>query len=179
MGAEGVISIHAPLAGCDMYSSVHETEINISIHAPLAGCDALRYRSAPGFPPISIHAPLAGCDTIALIRPLVGFHFNPRTPCGVRPSISLSMANASSISIHAPLAGCDATSVSSVVTRVEFQSTHPLRGATRRSGQDYLQMPFQSTHPLRGATAAATSLFPALTISIHAPLAGCDLLERL
>ena len=33
---------------------------------------------------------------------------------------------------------------------------------------------FQSTHPLRGATSFGQSLRAALRISIHAPLAGCD-----
>ena len=33
-----------------------------------------------------------------------------------------------------------------------FQSTHPLRGATRRSRQRSSPSAFQSTHPLRGAT---------------------------
>ena len=33
------ISIHAPLAGCDIHSSDYISEFQISIHAPLAGCD--------------------------------------------------------------------------------------------------------------------------------------------
>ena len=56
-----------------------------------------------------------------------------------------------------------------------FQSTRPLRGATeitadvvRRCGL------FQSTRPLRGATKIIPNLITALTISIHAPLAGRD-----
>ena len=35
-------------------------------------------------------------------------------------------------------------------------------------------IPFQSTHPLRGATPAAHSVLLIFSISIHAPLAGCD-----
>ena len=56
-------------------------------------------------------------------------HFNPRTPCGVRPEI---------------LQPC--------IRNGEFQSTHPLRGATPFG---YIAV----TH---------------FEISIHAPLAGCD-----
>ena len=57
----------------------------------------------------------------------------------------------------------------------EFQSTHPLRGATllilpTRLHQDR----FQSTHPLRGATAPQEIMPHVEAISIHAPLAGCD-----
>ena len=34
-----MISIHAPLAGCDMRTSSVSNLFCISIHAPLAGCD--------------------------------------------------------------------------------------------------------------------------------------------
>ena len=58
-------------------------------------------------------------------------YFNPRTPCGVRRQF-----------------------LAAVAWYKQFQSTHPLRGAT--------QGPFTWAQPMR--------------ISIHAPLAGCDLL---
>ena len=35
----GVISIHAPLAGCDWNYGSGSVRFSISIHAPLAGCD--------------------------------------------------------------------------------------------------------------------------------------------
>ena len=38
---------------------------------------------------------------------------------------------------------------------------------------------FQSTHPLRGATEARIYSFAKIFISIHAPLAGCDLAPEL
>ena len=57
---------------------------------------------------ISIHAPLAGCDRrFRLVRDLLE-HFNPRTPCGVRPVLDRYQPKA-----------------------YQFQSTHPLRGATQ------------------------------------------------
>ena len=37
---------------------------------------------------------------------------------------------------------------------------------------------FQSTHPSRGATRAFVYIIPGITISIHAPLTGCDNLPR-
>ena len=59
---------------------------------------------------ISIHAPLTGCD-LPPTAPSDGWgrHFNPRTPCGVRPAA------------HCSVRWLGTT----------FQSTHPLRGATR------------------------------------------------
>ena len=102
-----------------------------------------------------------------------------------------------SISIHAPLAGSDGSTPIVTSDSSPFQSTLPLRGATRyvllelrqvyyfnpRSPcgerQGGLNMPevslrFQSTLPLRGATAAAHRDGDPQAISIHAPLAGSD-----
>ena len=56
---------------------------DISIHAPLAGCDMVVYVSERTAQ-ISIHAPLAGCDYTAGRGTEQCRNFNPRTPCGVR-----------------------------------------------------------------------------------------------
>ena len=82
---------------------------------------------------ISIHAPLAGCDSVWIKVLYLMQYFNPRTPCGVRRKKRLD---------------------NSIVN--QFQSTHPLRGATTWIG-----------------VGLAESL-----ISIHAPLAGCDSRSR-
>ena len=104
--ATPVISIHAPLTGCDVVFLFHQNQNLISIHAPLTGCD-LRCRPrlilcfsisihAPltgcdlilFFPVlvilISIHAPLTGCDEYFLCYRLTMQYFNPRTPYGMR-----------------------------------------------------------------------------------------------
>ena len=169
-----MISIHAPLAGCDDPDAGLVAQLAISIHAPLAGCDPsvrdhLPYtanfnprtpcgvrqgeRHAGGFiSPISIHAPLAGCDLAIIFDYQLRFYFNPRTPCGVRLRDSLKL-------LPLPL----------------FQSTHPLRGATANKSRFSSFISFQSTHPLRGATLMPVTCCSRLSISIHAPLAGCDL----
>ena len=119
---------------------------------PLRGATAAERTAAAGRE-ISIHAPLAGCDGL----------------CDVVGKIL-------AISIHAPLAGCD--SHHSVYQRMNraFQSTHPLRGATTRLwGWRWAPRKFQSTHPLRGATESLPLRRRPRGISIHAPLAGCDL----
>ena len=56
------------------------------------------------------------------------------------------------ISIHAPLTGCDLTDAGYNYDAVQFQSTHPLRDATKQIREDANY----------------------LCISIHAPLTGCD-----
>ena len=143
-----------PLRGATDRYAVSRGRAGISIHAPLAGCDAgglllgrrrtnfnprtpcgVRLRAcfqAPSLPAfqsthplrgatcfacsddkceyISIHAPLAGCDCGRVFRLPVCLHFNPRTPCGVRHALHVLTINANI-----------------------FQSTHPLRGATKDS----------------------------------------------
>ena len=126
------ISIHAPLAGSDLWPFIccWLTEFQstlplrgatrrkhfrrwyhhrISIHAPLAGSD----QSAGNHEireTISIHAPLAGSDKRINEKDESLPHFNPRSPCGERLL----------------------KQVSNSLTESEFQSTLPLRGATRR-----------------------------------------------
>ena len=56
---------------------------------------------------ISIHAPRVGCDERPGVGPPVVWHFNPRTPCGVRPLVLPDDGR-----------------------QIEFQSTHPVWGAT-------------------------------------------------
>ena len=78
----------------------------ISIHAPREGCDygslhTCRKES------ISIHAPREGCDFLAL-------------------ELQIRLI----ISIHAPREGCDCDILRHNRKLVQFQSTHPARGAT-------------------------------------------------
>ena len=61
----------------------------------------------------------------------VTFHFNPRTPCRVRLVNVGTATHPRWISIHAPLAGCDLWLTHTTDLLTQFQSTHPLRGATR------------------------------------------------
>ena len=147
------ISIHAPLAGCDDGDfRVGFFLDGISIHAPLAGCDECDSQQRYERLQISIHAPLAGCD---------------HGGAPVRIPVP--------ISIHAPLAGCDTATLTWQRSYEQFQSTHPLRGATQVLRlTELLSLVFQSTHPLRGATPRRTANRSGFPISIHAPLAGCD-----
>ena len=79
----------------------------ISIHAPREGCDPYALWLEKTGRVISIHAPREGCDTVEMLycRMFV-------------------------ISIHAPREGCDEDD--NIKLKLdEFQSTHPVRGATR------------------------------------------------
>ena len=195
--APSPISIHAPREGCDEPDRVVTLEtLKISIHAPREGCDSMTpavrlssmnfnprtprgvRRASPrgghGHLPISIHAPREGCDLRPSITPAERLNFNPRTPRGVL-----------------------LPAVKSVVEALQFQSTHPARGATQAIDRVKQWGSFQSTHPARGATDAGLSnqgrsgnfnprtprgvrrhrlrwQFGQQPISIHAPREGCD-----
>ena len=58
-----MISIHAPLTGCDVITVIDIDRFAISIHAPLTGCDGFKLKYIEALNEISIHAPLTGCDT--------------------------------------------------------------------------------------------------------------------
>ena len=169
------ISIHAPLAGCDgihRFRRVHQIHFNprtpcgvrhnrlYRLHRhedfnPRTPC-GVRLVSLPvklGIFPISIHAPLAGCDPSTAKSGSSAKNFNPRTPCGVRPGFDGAVARHAVFQSTHPLRG--ATRVVAVVADPDlFQSTHPLRGATPVGLYDEAVGQFQSTHPLRGATAS-------------------------
>ena len=66
----------------------------------------------------------------------------------------LLLVSPSSISIHAPRAGCDYHPMQMSRQSPEFQSTHPVRGATFAIFLLSTSDQFQSTHPVRGATQA-------------------------
>ena len=169
----------------------------ISIHAPLAGCDILTLLGMNGKKRISIHAPLAGCDLRSAHQDSGTSYFNPRTPCGVRrcsfpcPSRAHTFQSTHplwgatgldqihplvlQISIHAPLAGCDNRPSIKDQRMPKFQSTHPSRGATTIPERHIAYCRVISIHaPLTGCD--LWSLMEGLfrVISIHAPLTGCD-----
>ena len=56
------------------------------------------------------------------------------------------------ISIHAPHVGRDLGRMMQNMDDMQFQSTHPVRGATTISWLTPRSQMFQSTHPVRGAT---------------------------
>ena len=102
----------------------------ISIHAPIVGCDTL-YTHVLNGSRISIHAPIVGCDRYKqLYLFFLKIYFNPRTHRGVRLSQTNRNPYPLLISIHAPIVGCDETTRQNNENERVFQSTHPSWGAT-------------------------------------------------
>ena len=175
-GRHIVISIHAPLTGCDLrfVSYVHLAfyfnprtpygmrlpltktktyEYGISIHAPLTGCDVADKTGWHG-KRISIHAPLTGCDLLSVSIPESSHDFNPRSPYGMRQLVSSLRS-----------------------TSWSFQSTHPLRDATFPPTCRRYSIRISIHAPLTGCDSGGTTVIPVYIISIHAPLTGCDWME--
>ena len=78
------------------------------------------------------------------------------------------------ISIHAPLAGCDCFHLLPHRASSGFQSTHPLRGATKAIVKIEKLMKISIHAPLAGCDKTDYGSNAGAGISIHAPLAGCD-----
>ena len=78
------------------------------------------------------------------------------------------------ISIHAPRVGCDQSRSGCYCPRRYFNPRTPC-GVRRSSKSLWLAIvEFQSTHPVWGATVTPEAHRPPGSISIHAPRVGCD-----
>ena len=124
---------------------------------------------------ISIHAPLAGCDLRPLQPPAAPRSFQSTHPLRGATRHILRESFDRSISIHAPLAGCD---MDRRMRDRDYRNFNPrtpcgVRPCARQCSATAPK--FQSTHPLRGATGRQALARAHLHISIHAPLAGCDI----
>ena len=124
---------------------------NISIHAPRAGRDSGARAAGRELSAISIHAPRAGRDLT------------------VRLSAALGV-----ISIHAPRAGRDLTANIRAHTLAIFQSTRPVRGATKPTQVGGTSCMISIHAPRAGRDLTGTGTTWIGLISIHAPRAGRD-----
>ncbi len=139
--------------------------------------------------------PMRGATSRGRISGNTSRHFNPRTPCGVRPAAAAAHF-VSRISIHAPHAGCDsqssATTMASSMISIHaphagcdfqlqkrqsslfqyFNPRTPCGVRLKMTLSEKLRALFQSTHPMRGATAPsdASAIFAAFQ-STH-PMRG-------
>ena len=151
----------------------------ISIHAPLAGCDSSGWARAWAYRHFNPRTP-CGVRLSHNAFSLNNRYFNPRTPCGVR--LSLTICNSSRQSDFNPRTPCGVrrTQVAhEVAAHHHFKPRTPCGVRRRvRAARRTPSCRFQSTHPLRGATRAGADRGQHGAISIHAPLAGCDRTHR-
>ena len=185
-----------PLRGATILTNVRQiTAIFQSTH-PLRGATAA-HQHHRGVRCISIHAPLAGCDVSVILGLYLGrVDFNPRTPCGVRLFSDVLSASRLPFQSTHPLRGATRRWDDTILFQLYFNPRTPcgVRPAVSVCARDVVDFnprtpcgvrpaagfllsqagAFQSTHPLRGATRWWICLEIRITISIHAPLAGCD-----
>ena len=194
------ISIHAPLTGSDDRPPASCVPGAISIHAPLTGSDHLLIRRLRIVKIFQSTLPLRGAT--GKISSIEGEpdNFNPRSPYGERRHlwhkgrgrifISIHAPLTGSdveadniavdiiISIHAPLTGSDGRKTCPTGPAPVFQSTLPLRGATRAFSLPHDQVIFQSTLPLRGATLSEAQLSRLYKFQSTLPLRGATAITR-
>ena len=128
----------------------HRLRDDISIHAPHAGSD-YPGRTGQRDQLISIHAPHAGSDGYDLVTHRWIPDFNPRSPCGER----LRWVWGAFFRVYFnPRSPCGERLIFINPTRIFyiFQSTLPMRGATKMTTNVTALIIFQSTLPMRGAT---------------------------
>ena len=175
--APSSISIHAPHAGCDWRDCFCPGRRKYFNPRTPCGVRLAHLGEQSVLNKISIHAPHAGCDGRRLTVSFFEWYFNPRTPCGVRRAQQRAKNQSDHISIHAPHAGCDYFILTIAPSAFTFQSTHPMRGATR-----FLLARACSSRYFNPRTPCGVRLNDRqrenidVLISIHAPHAGCDLL---
>ena len=117
---------------------------------PLRGATHYHYKG-PLWPGISIHAPLTGSDSLSATCCLRWTNFNPRSPYGERQLAGAKCFGLINFNPRSPY-GERRLPVYIVLPRRQFQSTLPLRGATKILKKVLFSEVFQSTLPLRGAT---------------------------
>ena len=130
------VSIHAPRAGRDVEICGVDIHLAVSIHAPRAGRD----RAAEALCMCELYfnprAPCGARQHHAIQRNRRRKDFNPRAPCGARPVAGAVAGVYWQISIHAPHAGRDKEYRWNHCHAQIFQSTRPMRGATKNAGKN-------------------------------------------
>ena len=117
---------------------------------PLRGAtDGLQIGSINGG--ISIHAPLTGSDSPPFASCCGCVHFNPRSPYGERRYAAKIVA-LRQISIHAPLTGSDRWPRCHDLYQSDFNPRSPYGERPAETKKTSKKPIFQSTLPLRGAT---------------------------
>ena len=154
----GTISIHAPRAGCD--SAVTSVPPILTYFNPRTPCGVRPADAVVSTSDFPYFNPRTPCGVRPPYRTTLctACNFNPRTPCGVRQVPAAGARRVVAISIHAPRAGCDVADGAHRIQR--GISIHAPRAGCDgiRQGRHLTVGQFQSTHPVRGATGCLAAL---------------------
>ena len=126
---------------------------------------------------ISIQAPLAGSDSGISRSRVQHTHFNPCSPCGERRKLILTPYIRYLFQSTLPLRGATALPSAIVLGRSDFNPRSPCgeRLALVKTTIDWLGISIHA--PLAGSDDVDKKIRDLSDISIHAPLAGSDMTE--
>ena len=154
----------------------HSRAAGISIHAPLAGRDVYIRMRETGRKAFQSTRPLRGATGQDRTGVGGGLYFNPRAPCGARPlSLRFALLHPEFQSTR-PLRGATPAYTKRELAEL-FQSTRPLRGATVASIIFLTPLSISIHAPLAGRDGRPGRPRVRARISIHAPLAGRDSID--
>ena len=140
---------------------------------PLRGATSTIGSGVSGLVQFQSTLPLRGATWSVPCRPSSWCNFNPHSPCGERQKIPHRPLRLHYFNPHSPC-GERPTGWGAYRIRHEFQSTLPLRGATRRTRAASRHLSISIHTPLAGSDRARTDRWSRQRISIHTPLAGSD-----
>ena len=106
-------------------------------------------------------------------------NFNPRAPCGARRLNRTEQAHLTNISIHAPRVGRDSVLCTRFALWFYFNPRAPCGARLPCGCCVTISVKFQSTRPVWGATNFDSSMEARTAISIHAPRVGRDPMDLL
>ena len=172
------ISIHAPHTGRDSMTMTDFALFKISIHAPHTGRDFAAGRLFLGLADISIPAPHTGRDSCPQDHPPPSPGFQSTRPIRGATIIHYSLSFPSNLYFN-PRAPYGARPLPSLLRhwiRTYFNPRAPYGARLRSLSSSSVSYTFQSTRPIRGATRGRPHFCGRGPISIHAPHTGRDLL---
>ena len=198
---DDTISIHAPHAGCDLHGLPNRqgrphfnprTPCGVRLHSRGKTAQFVTFQSTH---------PMRGATTLQFNAALGMVAFQSTHPMRGATELNTAFVELCRISIHAPHAGCDFPSCSRRYSLSSFQSTHPMRGATETLMTRQPVWGYFNPRTPCGVRLAAGGMFDDVPsdfnprtpcgvrqnvfyggiiqrgISIHAPHAGCDLIQ--
>ncbi len=184
-----------PVRGATAGAEQQDAIFRVSIHAPRAGCDSARSIGSPKTSTFQFTHPVRGatlispllvnCSMFQFTHPVrgatvikryvrIGIRFQFTHPVRGATRCNQRVLSLRSVSIHAPRAGCDRMHLEVYEPFQCFNSRTPC--GVRHDALVSLEIIFlfQFTHPVRGATGWVSVCPSPLSVSIHAPRAGCD-----
>ena len=169
------VSIHAPRAGRDLKPFVMDGDSRC--FNPRAPCGARLETACHRMYNEAFQStrPVRGATRRAALAGAVRCSFNPRAPCGARPHPTAATYTSTGFNPRAPC-GARQWGLYTVVNKKGFNPRAPCGARRRGTWAISEEDKFQSTRPVRGATRPEYDSVQSEFVSIHAPRAGRDMI---